>query len=177
MLTSSYPRYKGDACGVFVYTHFKVLSQKYPMKILVPDHHRGVQPDKEKVVFRYFIPSLQKLNYGSGILPNIKRAPWLILELPFFFPCSNSCHSPAPQKRSRNQDSSCSLVDPPRIICGSLSSPFLSSPKSRLYHSRSGPLWIDRILLGFTKKLYLTSQRYHHRDLRKRSSITSKNGK
>jgi len=84
MLTSSYPKFEGDACGVFVYTLFQELRQKYPIKILIPDAPGGVQQGQAVVVFKYFIPSLQKLTYGSGIVNNIKREPWLILELPFF---------------------------------------------------------------------------------------------
>lgn len=43
------------------------------------------QYDNPKVFrFRYFIPGFEVLSYGSGILPNLKRNPFLWIEVPFF---------------------------------------------------------------------------------------------
>lgn len=41
--------------------------------------------------FRYFPSRLQKLAYGSGILSNLRRSPWLWLEVPFFIMMMSCC--------------------------------------------------------------------------------------
>jgi len=89
-LTSSYPRNKDDSASVFLrYLAEALASQKVNLYILAPDHpevHATKQPDG--IVcrhFRYFWPrKWQMLAYGSGILPNLGAAPWLLLQVPFF---------------------------------------------------------------------------------------------
>ncbi|NOV29894.1 glycosyltransferase [Methylomonas sp. ZR1] len=89
-LTSSYPRNKDDSASVFLrYLAEALASQKVNLYILAPDHpevHATKQPDG--IVcrhFRYFWPrKWQMLAYRSGILPNLRAAPWLLLQVPFF---------------------------------------------------------------------------------------------
>jgi glycosyltransferase involved in cell wall biosynthesis len=89
-LTSSYPRSKDDSASVFLrYLAEALADQKVSLHILSPDHpevQSTAQPDG--IVchhFRYFWPrKLQMLAYGSGILPNLRAAPWLFLQVPFF---------------------------------------------------------------------------------------------
>ncbi|MCQ8118226.1 glycosyltransferase [Methylomonas rosea] len=89
-LTSSYPRSKDDSASVFLrYLAEALVNQKVSLCILSPDHPE-VQATKQPdgIVcrhFRYFWPrKLQILAYGSGILPNLRAAPWLLFQVPFF---------------------------------------------------------------------------------------------
>ncbi|AMK78689.1 MULTISPECIES: glycosyltransferase [Methylomonas] len=89
-LTSSYPRNEDDSASVFLrYLAEALANQKVSLHILSPDHPEvlaTMQPDG--IVcrhFRYFWPrKLQMLAYGSGILPNLRAAPWLLFQVPFF---------------------------------------------------------------------------------------------
>ncbi|WP_020482062.1 glycosyltransferase [Methylomonas sp. MK1] len=89
-LTSSYPRSKDDSASVFLrYLAEALADQKVNLHILSPDHpevQANTQPDGIVCQhFRYFWPlKLQMLAYGSGILPNLRAAPWLFLQVPFF---------------------------------------------------------------------------------------------
>jgi glycosyltransferase involved in cell wall biosynthesis len=89
-LTSSFPRYEDDSASVFLYHLATAISkQELELHILTPDHIAASRYRKNKnthiYTFRYFFPrGLQKLAYGSGILPNLKSQPWLLLQVPFF---------------------------------------------------------------------------------------------
>jgi len=86
---TTFPRYKNDTQPTFV----KDLSQELANKdlnvhVLVP-HDYGLKYDETmgdlKIHrFVYFIPRYEKLAYG-GILPNIKRNKFLLLQAPFLF--------------------------------------------------------------------------------------------
>lgn len=89
MLTSSYPRYEGDTASIFLRQLAKnVANTGVNIHVLAPSdlevrgdiHDSGV----EVHYFRYFPKKLQKLAYRSGMLPNVRRNPWLILQIPFF---------------------------------------------------------------------------------------------
>lgn len=89
-LTSSYPRYPHDSASVFLrYFAQALANRQITLHILAPDHCE-VEPALRQVNlisshFRYFFPRrLQQLAYGSGILPNLRAKPWLILQVPFF---------------------------------------------------------------------------------------------
>lgn len=87
-LTSSYPRYKGDTASIFLkYLAESLSDQNIKIRIITPDHI-SIKDDQKKVrliPFKYFIPrSKQKLAYGSGILPNLKKSSWLYIQIPFF---------------------------------------------------------------------------------------------
>jgi len=89
-LTSSYPRGKDDSASVFLrYLAEALAKQHINIQILAPDHPEvEATPDTIGIVLRrfcYFSPrKLQKLAYGSGILPNLRVQPWLLLQVPFF---------------------------------------------------------------------------------------------
>lgn len=89
-LTSSFPRFENDSASVFLHNLAEsLIQQDYDMHVLAPDHllvdnslHKKLKNNHH---FRYFLPrSLQKLAYGSGILPNLKAKPWLFVQVPFF---------------------------------------------------------------------------------------------
>ncbi|OAI30333.1 glycosyltransferase family 4 protein [Methylomonas koyamae] len=89
-LTSSYPRSKDDSASVFLrYLAEALVKQKINLQILSPDHpdvQTTTQPNGIVLHhFRYFWPrKRQMLAYGSGILPNLHAAPWLLFQIPFF---------------------------------------------------------------------------------------------
>lgn len=78
VLASTFPRWKNDTTPSFVYNLEKRLSDKFNIDVLVP-HFKGA---KKKEIegnlkihrFRYFWPEeWQKLCYGGGILPNLRK--------------------------------------------------------------------------------------------------------
>ncbi|NOR70526.1 MAG: glycosyltransferase, partial [Methylomarinum sp.] len=89
-LTSSYPRFKTDSASIFLQNLANNISaKKHEIHILSPDHinidSTFHEPFITKHNFQYFFPRrLQKLAYGSGILPNLKNNKWLYLQAPFF---------------------------------------------------------------------------------------------
>jgi len=91
ILTSSFPRYKGDLSGNFILSLAKELKKRGLDVFILAPHAPKVKKTEEldgiKVYrFSYFLPfALQKLCYGSGIAPNIRRSFLARLQLPFFF--------------------------------------------------------------------------------------------
>ena len=90
-LTSSYPRFKQDSASIFLhYLAEKInINTSSDIHILAPDDEEVDKSNQWSNVylhhFNYFIPRrLQKLAYGSGILPNLKANPLLFIEVPFF---------------------------------------------------------------------------------------------
>jgi teichuronic acid biosynthesis glycosyltransferase TuaC len=87
-LTSSYPRNGDDTASVFLrYLAEQLADDGVDVHILAPADRKGETVVEGKVTvhrFQYFPAALQKLAYGSGILPNLKRAPWLWVQVPFF---------------------------------------------------------------------------------------------
>ncbi|WP_445370369.1 glycosyltransferase [Methylomonas sp. HW2-6] len=89
-LTSSYPRNEDDSASIFLrYLAEALANRELDLLVLAPDHPEVRPfPQPSGLVcrhFRYFFPRrLQLLAYGSGILPNLRSAPWLYLQVPFF---------------------------------------------------------------------------------------------
>lgn len=88
MLASSYPRSEEDSASVFLRHLAESLSQRgIRVHVLAPgDKEHGTRMEDDIYVhrFQYFPRRLQKLAYGSGILPNLKQNPLLWIEVPFF---------------------------------------------------------------------------------------------
>jgi len=88
-LTSSYPRSENDTAAVFLrYLAEALVARNIEVHVLAPAYGlRGIVPEGRVTVhhFQYFPLRWQKLAYGSGIIPNLKRSPWLWLQVPFFF--------------------------------------------------------------------------------------------
>ena len=88
MLASSYPRSKEDSASIFLRHLVESLSQRgIKVHVLAPgdkEHGTRVEGDIYVHRFRYFSKCLQKLAYGSGILPNLSQNRWLWIEVPFF---------------------------------------------------------------------------------------------
>ncbi|MDH5190209.1 MAG: glycosyltransferase family 4 protein [Gammaproteobacteria bacterium] len=93
MLTSSYPKNEDDNSSIFLkYLAESIADKDIDVTILAPDHADIANRDSDFINhsikihhFHYLPKKLQLLAYGSGILPNIKKHPLLIFQIPFFF--------------------------------------------------------------------------------------------
>jgi glycosyltransferase involved in cell wall biosynthesis len=87
-LASSYPRGLDDSASVFLRDLADHLEQKsVKIHVLAPADGKGGTSVEGQVTvhrFRYWPSSRQTLAYGSGILANLKRTPWLWLHVPLF---------------------------------------------------------------------------------------------
>jgi glycosyltransferase involved in cell wall biosynthesis len=89
ILTTSFPRFKGDTAGIFIYHFCRWLVKKgVNVEVIVPHDHGCPFTEKWGAIgihrFPYFYPyQLQRLCYGSGIVKNIKTSLPVILQLPF----------------------------------------------------------------------------------------------
>lgn len=90
VLTSTFPLKRESYINPSVRNLVLALSKKIKVTLLLPDHvaleTRYLNDRNIRIIrFKYFWPrSLQKLVYGSGIIPNIKANPLLFFEiLPF----------------------------------------------------------------------------------------------
>jgi glycosyltransferase involved in cell wall biosynthesis len=88
VLTTSFPRFKGDSAGIFLYHLCQRLVKKGVTIEVVAPHDPGcLFSEKWDNIgihrFPYFYPyQLQKLCYGSGIVKNIKTRLPVISQLP-----------------------------------------------------------------------------------------------
>jgi teichuronic acid biosynthesis glycosyltransferase TuaC len=87
-LTSSYPRSLEDTASVFLrYLAEHLADRGLEIHVLAPaDTSSGTTVEGKVTVhrFQYFPTALQGLAYGSGIISNLQRSPWLWLQVPFF---------------------------------------------------------------------------------------------
>src|SRR5258706_15811593 len=88
-LTSSYPRNDQDTAAIFLrYLANELAAGDVEIDILAPADGPSETTTEANVAihrFQYFPLRWQSLAYGSGIIPNLKRSPWLWLQVPFFF--------------------------------------------------------------------------------------------
>jgi glycosyltransferase involved in cell wall biosynthesis len=91
MLVSSYPRRSDDSASIFLRNLAESLRDHgVVVHVLAPaDGKAGTTSENGVTVqrFRYFPGPWQKLAYGSGVLPNLRRNPLLWLQVPFFVAC------------------------------------------------------------------------------------------
>jgi glycosyltransferase involved in cell wall biosynthesis len=90
VLTTSFPRFAGDNAGNFVYglTRSEV-SQGITIEVIAPHDPRHHTLDEEMIEgfrlhrFHYIWPQcLERLCYGYGIPANLRKHPWLAVEIP-----------------------------------------------------------------------------------------------
>src|SRR5258706_6835333 len=88
-LTSSYPRNDQDTAAIFLrYLANVLVAGDVEIDILAPADGPSETTTEANVAihrFQYFPLRWQSLAYGSGIMPNLKRSPWMWLQVPFFF--------------------------------------------------------------------------------------------
>ncbi len=88
--TSTFPLMTGDATPRFVWDLARHLTLYFPeVHVLAPQAKEAPAEDRRESVFihrfAYFFPrKCQALCYGSGISQNLRNAPWLWLQVPFF---------------------------------------------------------------------------------------------
>lgn len=90
ILTSGFPRFKGDSSGTFLpFLAKELIKTGLDVFVLAP-HHQGsrrfeIMEGIKIYRFSYFFPfALQKLCYGSGIPANVRHSLLAKLQLPFF---------------------------------------------------------------------------------------------
>jgi glycosyltransferase involved in cell wall biosynthesis len=88
VLTSTFPRWKGDNEPPFVYELSRRLQGQYQVTVLAP-HASGSSTDETMdgihiKRFKYFFTPLQQLAYQGGILARLKRRKWRYALVPFF---------------------------------------------------------------------------------------------
>lgn len=90
LLTTSYPRWDGDDAGIFVQRLVESLSGEGLVgSVIVPDDILPVDPSdltsstgNFKIVRFWYTTRKRRLAFGSGILPNLRTDPSLLLQLP-----------------------------------------------------------------------------------------------
>ena len=88
VLTSTLPRWHGDATPRFVLDLCRALTQDFAVHVLAP--HAGgarLREDMDGVSvhrFRYFPEAWQSLAYDGGIPERLRRQPLALLQVPFF---------------------------------------------------------------------------------------------
>lgn len=88
ILTSTFPRWENDEDPPFVFELCKRLTADYGVHVLAPhfpgsrrkSNLSGIQVRR----FRYFFSPLEKLAYHGGIVPKLKKNPFLYMLLPCF---------------------------------------------------------------------------------------------
>lgn len=90
ILTSAFPLYREEGLNVFLYEHAKELVRGgYNVSVIAPYKVGAVRQEEWDGVMIYRHPqcawSRVSLAYGNGIVPNLKKKPWKIFCLPFYF--------------------------------------------------------------------------------------------
>lgn len=90
VLSSTFPRWRGDTTPSFVYELSSRLAGKgRKIVVLAPHAYGSAKAEKldgmEIRRFQYFIPAkLQKVAYGAGIIPNVRGSLLAKLQVPLF---------------------------------------------------------------------------------------------
>ncbi|ROQ90779.1 glycosyltransferase family 4 protein [Desulfosoma caldarium] len=89
VLTSTFPRWQQDWEPRFVYDLCRRLAETFEVHVVAP-HARGARRHErmdgmEVHRFCYFPERLQDLAYQGGMLEKIKKKPWILMQVPFFF--------------------------------------------------------------------------------------------
>jgi glycosyltransferase involved in cell wall biosynthesis len=90
LLASSYPRNRADSASIFLRQFAEQLGARgIDVHVLAPSDENGGTTIEGMVTVHRFkyrpISLLRGLAYGSGIVANLRRHPWLWLQVPFFF--------------------------------------------------------------------------------------------
>lgn len=88
VLTSTFPRWKGDTTPPFVYELSKRLTHEFDVHVLAPSYPKTLKNEIMSEVkvhrFHYFINYFEKLAGCNGILPTLKKNKLYYLLVPFF---------------------------------------------------------------------------------------------
>jgi len=88
VLTSTFPRWDADTDPPFVFDLSRRLVDRFDVHVIAP-HARGtatyeVMSGVHVHRYRYAPERLERLAYDGGILPRLRRYPWLAALIPFF---------------------------------------------------------------------------------------------
>ena len=90
ILTSSFPRFKGDPAGIFIYNLcLQLIKKGVDIEVIAPHHHGCEFLENRDGIrihrFPYFYPfKYQRLSYGAGTLQNVRQSVPAMVQLPFF---------------------------------------------------------------------------------------------
>ncbi len=89
VLTSTFPRWLGDAEPRFVLDLCRHLAADAEIRVLAPHSPGSAQEETMEGIrvqrFHYFVPAWQSVAYQGGILARLRENPWRVLQLPLFF--------------------------------------------------------------------------------------------
>ena len=90
LLASSYPRSRADSASIFLRQFAEKLGARgINVHVLAPSDENGGTTIEGMVTVHRFqyrpVSLLRGLAYGSGIVANLRRHPWLWFQVPFFF--------------------------------------------------------------------------------------------
>ena len=89
VLTTTFPRWRNDTTPSFVFTLSGLLAKKYNITVLAPHAYNAAKNENMGSLkvrrFKYFFPGkFQKIAYGAGMLPNVKKSILAKMQLPGF---------------------------------------------------------------------------------------------
>lgn len=89
VLTTTFPRWRNDTTPSFVFALSNLLAKKYKIIVLAPHAYNAFKNENmgnlEVRRFKYFFPEkYQKIAYGPGIIPNVKKSFTAKLQIPGF---------------------------------------------------------------------------------------------
>lgn len=84
---TTFPRWNNDTTARFVFDLSNRLASQYKITVLAPHHKGALKKEKmgklDVMRFAYFKPeSLQRLCYGGGIIPNMKKSILAKIQMP-----------------------------------------------------------------------------------------------
>lgn len=179
VLTSTFPRWRGDKDPPFVYELCRRLSRTYRITILAP--HAPAAKTREELEgldvyrFRYFWEKGEILAYGSepaggGILANLKRHPWCYGLVPLFF-LAELISIARLLRRERFHlihahwliPQGLAAILASRLVCASV--PILCTSHGADLFALRGPLWeiLKRFVAGSVSGLTVVSQTMRER--------------
>ena len=89
VLTTTYPRWRGDTEPAFVHYLSRDLQDAFEVHVLAPHTRNAKTIETLEGVhvhrFRYLPATWQRLAYEGGIVPRLKKNRWLVLQIPFLF--------------------------------------------------------------------------------------------
>lgn len=89
LMTSTFPRWVGDEAPPFIFNLAQDLTARgWDVDVLAPHAPGAAQHETIGRIgvlrFRYLIPeSLQTLCYEGGIMPKLRKRPWIAVQIPF----------------------------------------------------------------------------------------------